>query len=229
MDPDPTRTDAPRPAGVRTTKRRGRTSPGQTADLEALGPRFQVRADAIASSEARQGTFGRRAPLLVDIGVGDGRATVHAALAAPDTDVLAIELHRPGIVKLLRALDAEDLSNVRLIDGDAELVLAAIDDGSVAAIRVLFPDPWPKRRHVTRRLVDRPFVQRAGDLLVSGGELHVATDAADYADHIRSMVATDPRFALQLPPHRPPRPVTAYEQRGIDAGRAITDLVYRRR
>ena len=108
-------------------------------------------------------------------------------------------------------------------------VLDALEDRSVATVRVLFPDPWPKRRHVARRLVDRSFVERVGELLVDGGELHLATDWADYAEHMRTMVATDPRFRPEPGPGtggaewsspRPDRPVTAYERRGLDAGEA---------
>jgi tRNA (guanine-N7-)-methyltransferase len=228
MVTDSTSPPPARAGGVRTTKRRSRTSPSQIAVFEGLAPRWVVDAGSIGSEADRAQTYWRAAPFLIDIGVGDGRATTVWAEARPDADLLAIELHRPGIVKLLRVLDADGPFNVRVCEGDALAALDAIEVGSVAAIRVLFPDPWPKRRHVARRIVDRAFVRRCGDLLTVGGELHLATDWADYAEHMQTMVATDRRFR-PLPPHAAvPRPITAYEQRGLDAGRTISDQVYER-
>jgi tRNA (guanine-N7-)-methyltransferase len=227
MGEESTKGVAEPPRGVRTTKRRGRSSAGQLAALRSLGARWQVTAADVATAPRRAAVFRRSAPLALDIGVGDGRATLAWAAAAPERDVVAIELHRPGLVKLLRGIEADGTGNVRVIEDDALAVLDALEDRSVATVRVLFPDPWPKRRHVARRLVDRSFVERVGELLVDGGELHLATDWADYAEHMRTMVATDPGFIPVTPPHRPARPVTAYERRGLDAGRAITDLVFR--
>jgi tRNA (guanine-N7-)-methyltransferase len=174
------------------------------------------------------GAFGSAGPLFIDVGVGDGRATRAWADEHPQACVLAIELHRPGIARLLTDLEAHGPPNVRVVEADALAVLDALDRGSVAAIRLLFPDPWPKRRHMKRRLVDRGFVQRAADLLAPGGTLHVATDWADYAEHVRTAVATEPRFAPVADAGRPPRPTTTYESRGLRAGRTILDLVHRR-
>ena len=216
-----------RPMGVRTTRRRGRTSAAQQTALATLGPVWQIAPGDVDSRVQVPAGFGSDRPLLVDIGVGDGLATRDWAGLRPDADVLAVELHRPGIVKLLRALDADGPDNIRLIEGDALEVLDALRPASVQAVRVLFPDPWPKRRHRHRRLVDRSFVTTAARILEPGGELHVATDWQDYAVHITSMVATEPRFQECLPRGRPPRPITAYERRGLDADRAISDLVYR--
>jgi tRNA (guanine-N7-)-methyltransferase len=122
---------------------------------------------------------------------------------------------------------------------DACLVLAALDPESVAHLRVLFPDPWPKRRHVERRLIDRAFVRAAAAAIAPGGVLHLATDWTDYADQMRSLAATDVRLLPQpvrgtaatgsWRSPRPDRPVTAYERRGLTAGRTITDLIWQRR
>jgi len=219
---------APPPGGVRTTRRRGRTSAAQQTTLAELGSSWLVAPADVTTAAARTATFGRAAPLLIDIGVGDGRASVAWAAERPDADLMAIELHRPGIVKLLRALDADQRTNARVLEADAVAVLDDLEPTSVDGIRVLFPDPWPKRRHVARRMVDRAFVTRVADLLRPGGELLLATDWDDYAEHMVSMVATDRRFEPDHPAARPDRPVTAYEQRGLDAGRAIRDLRYRR-
>lgn len=216
------------PPGVRTTRRRGRTSPAKVAALRDLGPRWMVPAEGPWSGEALDAAFGSVGPLLVDVGVGDGRATRAWAADHPDARVLALELHRPGIAALLAALDEDGPPNVRVAEADALAVLGTLAPGSVAAVRLLFPDPWPKRRHVKRRMVDRAFVGRVADLLVPGGELHVATDWDDYAEHVRTTVATEGRLAPEPDGGRPPRPTTTYEARGQRAGRTITDLRYRR-
>jgi tRNA (guanine-N7-)-methyltransferase len=209
------------------------------AQLSELVPRWAVDPDGPWTSRHLTTAFGRTGALYLDIGVGDGTATRHWAEATPTADVLAVELHRPGVAHLLGELEAHGPANVRVAMADATVVLAALEPGSVAHLRVLFPDPWPKRRHVARRLVDRAFMTAAADALALGGILHLATDWTDYADQMRSMSRTDPRL-LPRPATgtdvagawwspRPDRPVTAYERRGLAAGRTITDLVWERR
>ncbi|WP_421121928.1 tRNA (guanosine(46)-N7)-methyltransferase TrmB [Aquihabitans daechungensis] len=212
---------------------------GKRVQLIELGPRWTVDPAGPWTAAALAAAFGRIAPLHLDIGVGDGASTRHWAHAVPEADVLAVELHRPGVSRLLGQLDATGPANVRVAMADACVVLQELEPGSIAHLRVLFPDPWPKRRHVARRLVDRAFVAAAADALAPGGVLHLATDWTDYADQMRSMAATEPRLvprpdgpagatgAWQSP--RPDRPVTAYERRGVTAGRTITDLIWERR
>lgn len=229
------------PGAVRTTRRRGRMSDAKRATLRDLGPRWGIGPQGPWDPDALSRSFGRTAPLLVDIGVGDGAATRAWAQERPDANVLALEVHRPGLVKLLDALEAAGPPNVRVAEVDALEVLGALGDGTVHAVRVLFPDPWPKRRHVARRLVDRAFARRVADVLAPGGTLEVATDWPEYAAHARSMVATERRLTPSVDgtgagdgpdgwrSARPPRPTTAYERRGRDAGRPIVDLVWVRR
>jgi tRNA (guanine-N7-)-methyltransferase len=210
----------PAPArAVRTTRRRGRSSAWKEQVLREAGPRW-----LLAPGEP----LPTGAPLLVDIGVGDGTATRAWARQHPDAVVVAVELHRPGLAKLVAALDESGPANVGVLDGDALDLLAALGPGSLRAVRVLFPDPWPKRRHVQRRLVDRAFATRVADVLEREGTLEVATDWDDYAEQVRVAVAAEPRLRPDHPRHRPDRPVTAYERRGLAAGRSITDLRYRR-
>lgn len=217
------------PSGLRTTRRRGRTSEAKRTALAELGPRWAIPAAGPWTEAALQERFGGDGPLLLDIGVGDGAATVAWARARPDARVLAIEVHRPGLAKLLTELDARGPANVRVADADALEVLAALAPGSVAAVRLLFPDPWPKRRHVARRMVDRAFAVQVADRLVPGGRFELATDWDDYAEHARTMVAAEPRLEPVHPATRPDRPETAYERRGRLAGRHITDLAWARR
>lgn len=230
----------PGPPGVRTTRHRGRMTEAKRVQLRDLAPRWAVDPDGPWTSAQLASSFGQSAPLHVDIGVGDGAATRHWAIDRSSANVLAVELHRPGVARLMADLDREGPPNVRVAMADACVVLRELDAGSVTELRVLFPDPWPKRRHVERRLVDRTFVADAANALAPGAVLHLATDWADYADHMRAMVATDTRLAPEPEPgsapagegawrsRRPDRPVTAYERRGLEAGRTITDLRWRR-
>lgn len=230
----------PEPRGVRTTRSRGRMSAHKRTVLTNIAPRWAVTAST--AEWARLGLasgFGADGPLYLDIGVGVGTATRAWAIEHPTARVLAIEVFRPGLAQLVEQLEAEGPENVRVAEGDAVQILAAIEPSTVSAIRVLFPDPWPKRRHHRRRLVDAAFVERAATLLTSDGELHVATDWDDYAAQVRTLLDQAPRFTA-VPDDsggagnapwrsaRPERPTTTYEARGLAEGRAVTDLVARR-
>lgn len=209
--------------------------------LVTLGPRWQLDPATAAHPAALDVAFGRSAPRLLDIGVGTGSATLAWALDHPGHDVVAVELHRPGIARLLADLDAAGPRTVRVVEVDVTALLDAARPGCFDAVRVLFPDPWPKRRHVDRRLVEPGFVRRVVDLLPPCGTVHLATDWGDYAVAMRAALATDARLVPEVSrcgpdpddagsagdwcSARPPRPVTTYEQRGIDAGRTIVDLV----
>ena len=236
--------------GARTTHRRGRMSTAKRAVLEELGPRWSISPADVVLPDRVASSYGRVAPLLVDIGGGMGEATRAWATQHPDHDVVAVELHRPGLARVLKELDLEGPTNVRVVEADATALMAQWPEAWLAGIRVLFPDPWPKRRHVDRRLVDTRFIHRAADLLAPGGVLHLATDWPEYADQMRACLATEPRLVgvvdvvdqpkpldettAEVPAgepwrsHRPDRPVTAYEARGSGAGRPIADLLARR-
>ena len=185
--------------------------------------------------------FGRVAPRLLDVGTGTGEATLAWAAAHSDRDVVAVEVHQPGLLALLRALRADGPGNVRVVEADVTELIEHTAGEAFVQVRVLFPDPWPKRRHVGRRLVDPAFLRRATDLVGVGGTVHLATDSDDYAAQMRSCVAGEHRLQLVLDEQitsvdrsgdrsapASTRPVTTYEQRGLDAGRTVTDLVARR-
>lgn len=261
-------------SGARTTQRRGRMSEAKRRTLADLGPTWLLNpADLLGSpanplgsiervgprglGERLDRVFGRSAPRMLDIGVGTGEATVAWAAAHPDHDVVAVELHLPGIARLLASGHGAGLTNVRVLEADVTRLLDLGPDGRprpdpagptveeppFAHVRVLFPDPWPKKRHVRRRLVDTSSIRRITDLLTVGGTLHLATDWPPYAHQMREVIGAEARLEPQVDAvddgegadgrplwrsERPPRPVTAYEQRGLDAGRPITDLVVRR-
>ena len=180
--------------------------------------------------------FGRRAPLVVEIGPGTGESLVAMAAARPEVDVLAFEVYLPGVARAVHRLDETGVGNVRLLQTDAvDGLTHLLGPGSVTELWTFFPDPWPKVKHHKRRLVDRAFADLAVDRLRPGGEWRLATDWADYADQMRTVLDAHPDLVNTAGTvdgwaERPAdRPLTRFEQRGIDAGRVVRDLRYRRR
>jgi tRNA (guanine-N7-)-methyltransferase len=206
---------------VRTYKVRRRVTAGQADALQRLLPRFGVPADR--PFDPRE-VFGRDAPLVLEIGSGMGEATAAMAAADPARDVLAVEVHTPGLGNLLRLVEAAGLSNVRVLEADAREVLTTLlPVGSLDELRIFFPDPWPKARHAKRRLVTPALLDLAASRLRPGGRLRVATDWADYAEQVRQLVQAHPSYD-QVRSDRGDRPVTRFEQRGRDAGRPVHDI-----
>jgi tRNA (guanine-N7-)-methyltransferase len=224
------------PAPVTTFKRRGRVRAGQTATTERLWPRYGL--DIGGGRLDTTGLFGRTAPLVVEVGFGRGEATLAMAAAEPGRDVLAIEVHRPGVAALLHGLEATGLSNVRVVVGDAVPVLEnCLGPGVLDEVRVFFPDPWPKARHHKRRLIGPSFVRLvasrlrpAGTLGVDdpGGRLHCATDWEPYAEQMLTVVDAEPSLRNQFDGYAPRpiwRPLTRFERRGLDTGHTVRDLI----
>ena len=211
---------------VRTWKARRRTSSGQAADLVRLGPAYAVPLDRPLDAAA---VFGRRAPLVLEVGSGTGEATAAMAAADPSRDVLAVEVHTPGVAALLRRVEEQGLRNVRVVEADGLHVLTALlTPGSLDEVRVFFPDPWPKARHAKRRLVTPSFAALVADRLRPGGRLHVATDWASYAEQVLGVVDDSPDLSVASR-ERGDRPTTRFERRGVAAGREISDVVAVRR
>ena len=205
--------------------RQGRTTPAQARALEELYPRYGLR----FTGEPLEKPFGREAPLVLEIGSGMGETTAAIAKARPDADFIAAEVHGPGVGSLLNRLASEGLENVRVIRHDAVEVLSRmVADDALAAIHLFFPDPWPKKRHHKRRLVQPEFAALAARKLVSGGLLHAATDWPDYAEHMEKVFSLEPllQTAGQGFVQRPP---TKFEARGRKLGHPIRDLFFRRR
>ena len=211
--------------------RQGRISPAQRRALDELHARYGIDfRDAVLDPEE---TFGRRAPWVLEIGSGMGETTAAIAEAHPDTDFLAVEVHVPGVGSLLRRIDSLGLGNLRVVRHDAVEVLARmIADASLAAIHLFFPDPWPKKRHHKRRLVQPEFVALAARKLAPGGILHAATDWPDYAEQMLAVLAAEPLLENAASGYaaRPTqRPLTKFEHRGLALGHPVRDLVFRRR
>ena len=244
MTPDPRADGAPEPAGdaapasthphrsIRSyVLRAGRMGTGQQRALETLGPRFVLpHAAAPLDFEA---VFGRRAPVILEIGFGMGDATARIAAARPGDDFLAVEVHTPGVGALLQRIAEQGLSNLRLVQHDAvEVLRDMIPPGSLAGIHVYFPDPWHKKKHNKRRLIQAPFVRTLASHLALGGYLHCATDWQPYAEQMLEVLSAEPALVNTAEGYAPRpewRPLTKFENRGLKLGHGVWDLVFRRR
>ena len=202
-------------------------TPAQKRALEELFPKYGLPfTDQLLSPME---VFGRKAPLVLEIGSGMGETTAAIAEARPDADFIAVEVHGPGIGSLLNRIASKDLSNVRVLRHDAvEVLERMIPDGSLAAIHLFFPDPWPKKRHHKRRLVQPPFAPLAARKLAPGGVLHAATDWPEYADQIERVFSENEDFE-KAESGFAVRPATKFETRGKRLGHPIRDLYFRRR
>ena len=194
--------------------RRGRTGPVLREARQRLWDRFGLDApyDVVVGGR----------PLVLEIGSGMGEATALLAAAEPDVDLLAVEVHPPGVAALLLRLEAAGLDHVRVADADALDVLRGLPERCLSQVRLFFPDPWPKTRHAGRRLVRPVFAELVASRLVVGGRLHLATDVPAYVVHARAVL--EPGFDVEVVDRPPWRPVTGFERRGLVAGRAAIDL-----
>ncbi|HLL68909.1 MAG TPA: tRNA (guanosine(46)-N7)-methyltransferase TrmB [Micromonosporaceae bacterium] len=177
--------------------------------------------------------FGRRTAVVLEIGSGMGEATAAMAAADPARGYLAVEVHTPGIGNLLALVAERGLSNVRVALGDAmDLVRYQLAPGSLDALHIFFPDPWPKARHHKRRLIQPAHLRLLGSRLVSGGTLHCATDWPEYAEEMLATLNADPALRNThdgFAPRPADRPETKFERRAVAAGRPIADLIFHRR
>ncbi len=212
-------------------RRTGRLSPAQQRACETLLPQF-----GIAYQPARldlAAAFGRSAPKILEIGFGMGDSTASIAAAHPEQDYLALEVHTPGVGNLLRLIEQQQLSNLRIVQHDAvEVVRDMLDDGSLDGIHIFFPDPWHKARHNKRRLVQGPFVAQLLQKLKVGGYLHVATDWQDYAEQILAVLSAEPQLQNTSDGYAPRpeyRPLTKFEKRGLNLGHGVWDVIFTRR
>lgn len=212
--------------------RQGRITRAQQRALDTLLPGLGLPwaprpLDAVAA-------FGRQAPLIVEIGFGMGEVTAQIAAAHPQNDYLGIEVHSPGVGSLLDKVGRLALSNVRVIQHDAvEVMREMIAPASLAGVHVFFPDPWHKKRHHKRRLLQPPFVALLASRLAPGGYLHVATDWEEYAREILAVLSAEPLLdnaaGSGYSPRPEHRPLSRFEQRGLRLGHAVFDLLFRRR
>ncbi|MEO6712228.1 MAG: tRNA (guanosine(46)-N7)-methyltransferase TrmB [Mycobacteriales bacterium] len=207
--------------------RRGRMTSGQRRAVETLWPAYGIEITGAALDPVA--VFGRLAPMVLEIGFGMGEATAQMAAAEPGQDILAVDVHTPGAGALLQRLGDAGLTNVRVALGDAVDVLKLmIGSATLDEIRIYFPDPWPKNKHVKRRLLSPEIVALAADRLRPGGTLHVATDWAPYAARIVTVIGGEPRLRnnfADYAPRRPQRPTTRFERIAAARGHEVFDIV----
>ena len=206
---------------------------GQRDALDRLSAQYGL--DAIEGVIDFDQVFARSAPTSLEIGFGNGEALLHRARARPQLNHLGIEVHRPGVGRLLMQVERENLANVRVMSRDAvEVLREQVPPESLDELIIEFPDPWHKKRHHKRRLVQPEFVRLATDKLRAGGKMILATDWAPYAEHMLSVLQSEPRLVnLSLDQTwvaRPgSRPMTRFEQRGHRLGHSVFDLAFQRR
>lgn len=224
----------PEPRRIRSfVRREGRRTPAQNRALEMLLPKYGLDPAQGAFDFSR--IFGRNAKRTLEIGFGNGETLAELARTHPEEDFLGVEVHRPGIGRLLMTLEAEPIKNVRVVCADAAEVLHHnIPDASLDTVLIYFPDPWPKKRHHKRRLLQPEFVTLVAYKLKSGGRFLLATDWPDYAGHMLTVLAQSSDFInaasgggyVPRPAERPP---TKFERRGLSLGHAVYNLGFMKR
>ena len=226
------------PAGVAYPKaiksfvrRAGRTTTGQAKAFEDLGPRFILPYTGQALDAAA--AFGRSAPLILEIGFGMGEATAHIARVRPNDNFLCCEVHEPGVGALLKRLGEQELNNVRILAHDAvEVIDNLLAPASLDGVHSFFPDPWHKKKHNKRRLIQAPLVAKLAARLKPGGYLHCATDWQPYAEQILQVLSEQPLLrnstdsASGYAPQPDYRPLTKFENRGLRLGHGVWDIVF---
>jgi tRNA (guanine-N7-)-methyltransferase len=211
--------------------RGGRIGSGQQRALCELAPRFVLPFSERPPDWAA--AFGRDAPRVLEIGFGMGDATAAIAAASPAIDWIGVEVHPPGVGALLRRIETLGLGNIRIVQHDVVAVLShMLAPQSLAGAMVFFPDPWPKKRHHKRRLIQPPLASLLASRLASGATLHLATDWEPYAQQMLQVLSAEPTLlntAEGFAPRPAYRPATKFEQRGERLGHASRDLVFRKR
>jgi tRNA (guanine-N7-)-methyltransferase len=211
-------------------RRRGRLTRGQARALNLHGPAAIVSADGPVDWDAR---FGRAAPLGLEIGFGAGSALLDWAEASPEMNLIGIDVYQPGIGALLAARAARHIEHLLVIEAEAESALeAAFPSESLSEVRIFFPDPWPKKRHHKRRLIQRPFVRLLTDRMRPGARVRLATDWEGYAEWMLEVLEAEPGLANEFAGFAerfPCRPVTRFEARGQRLGHQVWDLCFVKR
>ena len=212
-------------------RREGRLTPGQQRALEELWPRYGLDFDATPDFRTPSG---QPAPITLEIGFGNGDSLAQMAAADQDSLYIGIEVHRPGVGRLLKTLNEQDIENVRVYCHDAvEVLEQKIPDGTLDRVLLFFPDPWHKKKHHKRRIVQPAFVSLLARKLRAGGHFHMATDWAPYAEHMLKVMQASQAFRntsssgdfVERPEYRP---ITKFEQRGHGLGHGVYDLIFQR-
>jgi tRNA (guanine-N7-)-methyltransferase len=209
--------------------RQGRLSTGQSRAVENIGPRLVIPYSPIVLNY--ENAFGRAAPTIVEIGFGMGHTTADIAGSLPDKNFIGIEVHTPGVGSLLKMADERGLTNVRIVQHDAvEVLQHMVADASLAGIHIFFPDPWPKKRHHKRRLIQTGFVRLLTEKLQLGGYIHLATDWHEYADQMLEVLSASSALTNTAEGFAA-RPIyrteSNFERKGLAKGHGVWDLVFK--
>ncbi|MEY2632753.1 MAG: tRNA ((7)-)-methyltransferase [Pseudomonadota bacterium] len=211
--------------------RQGRLSACQERNVAEMLP--QIGLDYRPENVDLAAFFGRNAPKILEIGFGMGETTARIALACPENDYLGIEVHTPGVGNLCKLIREQAIPNLRLCQHDAvEVVRDMLAAGSLAGIHVFFPDPWPKKRHHKRRLIQPSFVALLASRLAPGGYFHCATDWEEYGQQMLEVLSGEPGLentANGFAPRPDYRPLTKFENRGLKLGHGVWDVIFRKR
>jgi tRNA (guanine-N7-)-methyltransferase len=213
--------------------RRSRVTAGQADALQRLWPVWGLDIDGRRVVDLPE-LFGNARPVVLEVGFGMGEATARMAAADPDTNILAVDVHTPGQGNLLGLAERDRLPNIRVGNGDAIILLREmLAPESLAGLRVYFPDPWPKKRHHKRRLIQPEFLTLAATRLAPGAVVHCATDWEPYAEQMLDVLTAHPDFENTVPgggfaPRPAHRPLTRFEGQGLEKGHVVNDLLFRR-
>ncbi len=213
-------------------RRQGRLTPGQQHAIDTLWDRYCLNPDVNYDFSE---VFGRTAPIIMEIGFGNGTSLVEMAEANPELDYIGLEVHTPGVGHILRLIQDKELNNIRLYNHDAVEVLEnRIKDGTLTGLHLFFPDPWHKKKHHKRRIVRPDFVELLARKLRSGGYFHAATDWQHYAEDMLNVLSanselTNTSETQDYCPRPDYRPQTKFEQRGIRLGHGVWDIIFTRK
>ncbi len=215
-------------------RRTGRTTAGQAKAFANVGPQFLVPFSGAPADFAA--IFKRSSPTILEIGFGMGEATAHIAAVMPETNFLCCEVHTPGVGALLKRIEEQCLSNIRILQHDAvEVINEMLEPASLDGIHIFFPDPWHKKKHNKRRLIQAPLIAKLATRLKPSGYLHCATDWQAYAQQILEVLSAEPLLENSADasnggyaPKPVYRPLTKFENRGIKLGHGVWDIVFKR-
>lgn len=224
--------DVAHPRTIRSFVRRtGRVTTGQAKAFEELGPKFVL--PYTGQPLDPQTAFGRPGKLILEIGFGMGEATAHIARVRPDDNFLCCEVHEPGVGALLKRIGEQDIHNIRILQHDAvEVIDFMLPEGMLDGVHIFFPDPWHKKKHNKRRLIQSPLVAKLASRLKQGGYIHCATDWEPYAEQMLEVLGAEAQLANTAEGYAPKpdyRPLTKFENRGLKLGHCVWDLVFVKR
>ncbi|WP_405041618.1 tRNA (guanosine(46)-N7)-methyltransferase TrmB [Polaromonas sp.] len=229
--------DVSHPRTIRSFVRRtGRTTVGQAKAFADVGPKYLLPYSPALMDFAA--TFERVAPTILEIGFGMGEATAHIAALMPEKNFLCCEVHTPGVGALLKRIDEQSLTNIRILQHDAvEVIDHMLAADSLDGVHIFFPDPWHKKKHNKRRLIQAPLIAKLAARLKPGGYLHCATDWQPYAEQILEVLSTEALLKNTAgtstddgyAPKPGYRPLTKFENRGLKLGHGVWDVVFERR